>query len=226
MEAARINLDFCVIRAPIDGRVGLYQTFAGNVIEVASQGTILSLTQDTPISMVFTLPETSLPRVMGALARGPVKVTVSSSDDDHVLAEGTLLTPDNTIDISSGTILLKAQFANADHHLWPGQFVNARVQVEVLPHAVTLPVVAVEHGPDGEFVYEARPDGTVAPASLTIGYQDDQMAVATRGLKGGETVVVTGQSRLAPGTRVKATDVADKPPEAPTEASDGSASPS
>ncbi len=226
VEAARINLDFCVIRAPIDGRVGLYQTFAGNVIQVATQGTIVSLTQDTPISVVFTLPESSLPRVMGALARGSVKVTVSSSDDDHVLAEGVLLTPDNTIDVGSGTISLKAQFANADHHLWPGQFVNARVQVEVLPHAVTLPVVAVEHGPNGEFVYTTKPDGTVAPVTLTIGYQDDSTAVATKGLQGGQTVVVTGQSRLAPGTHVKATDIGAHPPEGPVEASDGSASPS
>ena len=226
IEAARINLDFCVIRAPIDGRVGLYQTFAGNVIEVGTQGTILSLTQDTPISVVFTLPETSLPRVEQALSRGPVKVTVSSSDDATVLATGTLLTPDNTIDTGTGTISLKAQFTNADHHLWPGQFVNTRVQVEVLAQAVTLPVVAVEHGPNGEFVYTTRPDGTVAPTTLTIGYQDDKTAVVTKGLQGGRTVVVTGQSRLAPGTHVKATDIDSHPAEQPVEASDGSASPS
>lgn len=226
VEAARINLDFCIIRAPIDGRVSLYQTFAGNLVEVASQGSIVTITQDKPISVVFTLPESNLAQVQGALARGPVKVTVSSSGNPTVLATGTLLTPDNTIDVTTGTILLKAQFINADDHLWPGQFVNTRVQVAVLPHAVTIPVLAVEHGPGGEFVYVTKPDGTVAPATVLVGYADDMTAVVTKGLTGGEVVVTAGQSRLSPGLRVKATDAADQPASAPTEAADGSASPS
>ena len=225
IESARINLDFCVIRAPIDGRVSLYQTFAGNLVEVSSQGSIVTITQDKPISVVFTLPEASLARVTNALARGPVKVVVSNSDDAKVLATGTLLAPNNTIDTSTGTISLKAQFANDDHHLWPGQFVNTRVQVQVLAHAVTIPVPAVEHGPNGEFVYVTKPDGTVAPATVRIGYQDDATAVVTSGLSGGEAVVTAGQSRLSPGVRVKATDSASQPPSSPTEAADGSASP-
>ena len=225
LEAARINLEFCVIRAPIDGRVSLYQTFAGNLIEVASQGSIVSITQDKPITAVFTLPESSLARVQAALARGPVKVTVANSGEASVLAEGLLLTPDNMIDVSTGTISLKAQFANADDHLWPGQFVNTRVQVQVLPRAVTIPVTAVEHGPSGEFVYVTRPDGTVAPVTVTVGYQDDVTAVVDKGLSGGEAVVTDGQSRLSPGVRVKATDSADQPASQPTEAADGSASP-
>ena len=141
-----------------------------------------------------------------------------------MLASGTLMAPDNGIDTATGTIALKAQFPNADAALWPGQFVNARVQVQVLAHAVTIPVVAVEHGPNGEFVYVTGQDGTVHPANVAIGYQDDDTAVVDRGIKDGEEVVVSGQSRLAPGTRVDVKPAPDHPP-APTEAADGSASP-
>ena len=123
-----------------------------------------------------------------------------------MLATGTLLTPNNTIDTTTGTISLKATFANNDDHLWPGQFVNTRVQVDTLHKAVTVPALAVQHGPDGLFVYVVKPDQTVAQANIQVGYQDGGRAVVTKGLSGNETVVVSGQSRLAPGTHVKATD--------------------
>jgi multidrug efflux system membrane fusion protein len=202
IETARINLGYCVIRAPIDGRVSLYQLDVGNLVEVASQSGIVSITQDRPISMVFTLPEGDLARVRQAQANGPVVV------DPAVLAQGTLLTPNNAIDTATGTISMKATFANQDDRLWPGQFVNARVKVKTLPDAVTVPLTAVQHGPDGLFVFVDKPDGSVAQSAIKVGYEDDGMAVVTQGLAGNETVVVSGQSRLAPGTKVKATAAA------------------
>ena len=133
METAQINLGYCVIRAPMDGRVSLYQLNVGNLVEVASQTGIVSITQDKPISVVFTLPEADLAQIQAARAKGAVPVQVTNGQDTKaVIATGTLLTPNNTIDTTTGTISLKANFPNDDNHLWPGQFVNARVQVDTL----------------------------------------------------------------------------------------------
>jgi membrane fusion protein, multidrug efflux system len=224
IETAQINLNYCTIRAPIDGRVSLYQTDIGNVIEVASQTGILSVTQDKPISVVFTLPEADLLRVQEARTKGAVPVEAFNSQNlNQPLAKGSLLTPNNTIDTATGTISLKATFENQDDHLWPGQFVNARVQVGTLQKAVTIPLLAVEHGPDGLFVYVVKPDHTVAQVNVQVSYQDGGRAAISKGLSGNETVVVTGQSRLAPGIRVAATDVATAMQPSPTQTADGSA---
>jgi multidrug efflux system membrane fusion protein len=221
IETAKINLGYCVIRAPFDGRVSLYQTDVGNIINTATQTGIISITQDKPISVVFTLPEADLDRVQAARAKSSVPVEVFAATDGKQLATGTLLTPNNTIDTSSGTIALKATFDNQDDHLWPGQFVNTRVQVETLHKAITIPGVAVQHGPEGLFVYVVKPDQTVAQTTVQEGYQDNGRSVITKGLQGNETVVVTGQSRLSPGTRVQAKAADQAPPGPP---SDGSSS--
>jgi multidrug efflux system membrane fusion protein len=219
IETAQINLGYCVIRSPIDGRVSLYEVDAGNIIQTGSQTGIVSITQDKPISVVFTLPEAELLRVQEAQAKGAVPVEVHAADNNRLLATGTLLTPNNTIDTTTGTISLKATFANQDDHLWPGAFVNTRVQVATLDQAVTVPVVAVQHGPDGLFVYVVKPDNTVAQVTVQEGYQDNGRAVITKGLSGNENVVVTGQSRLSPGTRVQAKAA----PQTPAENSDATA---
>jgi membrane fusion protein, multidrug efflux system len=216
IETAQINLGYCVIRAPFDGRVGLHQTDVGNLIEVASQTGIISLTQDKPISVVFTLPENDLARVQAAQARGavPVQTSIAQSDkgNGQPTATGTLLTPNNTIDPTTGTISLKANFDNQDDHLWPGQFVNVRVRVETLHNAVILPVTAVQHGPDGTFVYVVKPDQTIAQVGIETEYQDDTEAVVNKGLTGKEAVVTSGQSRLSPGVRVAVNSPANGPP--------------
>jgi multidrug efflux system membrane fusion protein len=224
IENAQFNLNNCTLRAPIDGRVSLYQTDIGNLIEVASQTGIVSITQDKPIAVVFTLPEADLGQVQAARAKGVVLVEASDSQDaSKILAKGTLLTPNNTIDTTTGTISMKATFTNQDDHLWPGQFVNIRVQVNILQNAITIPLLAVQHGPDGLFVYVVQPDQTVAQANIEVGYEDNGRAVVTKGLAANQTVVVTGQSRLAQGTHVKPTDTAQPPPS--TAAAAGSASP-
>jgi multidrug efflux system membrane fusion protein len=204
IETARINLGYCTIRSPIDGRVGLYQLDVGNLVQTSSQTGILSITQDKPIAIVFTLPEADLPRVQAARQQGSVTVQAAAGNDpSRGLAQGVLLTPNNTIDTTTGTIALKAQFDNARDALWPGQFVNARVLVDTLHNAVTVPVRAVQHGPDGLFVFLVKPDQTVQQVPVKVGYEDQEVAVVTQGVTGNDTVVITGQSRLAPGLKVQ-----------------------
>lgn len=202
IETAQINLGFCTIRAPISGRVSLYQTDAGNLIEVSSQTGIVSITQDKPISVVFTLPESELPRVQDAMTKRQPPVLVYTGDRKTKLAQGSLLTPNNTIDTATGTIQLKAVFQNDDDRLWPGEFVDAQVLVDTLHGAVTVPLAAVQHGPDGLFVYTVDANNTVHEQKVEISYQNTGTAVVAKGLQPGQNVVVAGQSRLAPGMRV------------------------
>lgn len=206
IETAKINLDFCTIRAPFDGRVSFYQLNIGNVIQVTNQTGIISITQDKPISVIMTLPESELGQLQEAQKNGPVPVVAFDETGKKELATGTLMTPNNTIDTNTGTISLKASFPNQDDHLWPGQFVNGQVKVGTIPHAVTVPELAVQHGPDGTFVYTVQPDGTVAQANVTLGEQEGGRFVITQGLSGHEKVVVFGQSRLAPGVHVIASE--------------------
>jgi multidrug efflux system membrane fusion protein len=225
IETAQINLGYCTIRAPFAGRVSLYQVDVGNLIQANGTTGIITIDQDKPIAVVFTLPEDQLPQVQDARLRRTLPVIVTDSETETPLATGTLMTPNNAIDTTTGTISLKAQFANDDDHLWPGQFVNARLQVNTLHDAVTIPALAVQHGPDGLYVFQVKPDDTVTQTPIAIGYQDNGLVVATKGIAANDTIVMTGQSRLAPGTKVK-TKPATDPARAPTaEASDGSASP-
>ena len=206
IETAQINLGYCTIRAPINGRVSFRQTDVGNLIEVANQTGIVSITQDKPISVIFTLPEADLPRIQQAMAKSKLPVMAYRSDDRTKLGDGQLLTPNNAIDTATGTIQLKATFANDNDSLWPGEFVNARLRVDTLHQAVTVPIAAIQHGPTGLFVYTVKPDNTVEQQDVQVAYQNDDIAVIAKGASGGETVVLTGQSRLAPGTRVATND--------------------
>jgi membrane fusion protein, multidrug efflux system len=202
IETAQINLGFTTIRSPIDGRISLYQTDAGNLIESANQTNILSITQVKPIEAVFTLPEEEFPRVQRAMAARQLPVLAYTSDGKTKLATGTLLAPNNAIDTTTGTIQLKAIFPNDDEGLWPGEFVNAWLLVDTIRNGVTLPVPAVQHGPNGLFVYVVDPNGIARRQNVEVSYQDGGTAVISNGLRGGENVVLSGQSRLFPGTPV------------------------
>jgi membrane fusion protein, multidrug efflux system len=202
IEAARINLTFCIIRSPISGRASLYQTDVGNIVEVATQTGIVSIMQDKPIAVVFTLPESDLPRLQDAMEKGKLPVAAYTSDDTIKLGTGSLLTPNNTIDTATGTIQVKAIFPNDNERLWPGQFVHARVLVEALDKVPTVPLAAIEHGPDGLFVYTVQSNDTVKVQPVKVNYQDENIAVVSKGLQPGQTVVVGGQSRLTNGARV------------------------
>lgn len=199
IETARLNLDYCTIKAPFDGRVGFYQQNIGTLIQASGTTTILSITQDRPIEVVFTLPEDELQQVQAA---NTPPVTVFDSSGQHELATGTLMTPDNMIDTATGTISLKAVFDNKDRRLWPGEFVNARIQVGTVTNAVTVPDAAIVTGPDGPYVFTVKPDGTVDQANVKLGHRQPGYVEIASGLVGNETVVVSGQSRLEPGVHV------------------------
>jgi len=204
IAAAQLNLDFTRITAPIEGRVGLRQADPGNFIRVADSNTtvIVNIAQIHPIALLFTLPQDTLPRVQAAMRRGKLPVVAYSSDDRALLSQGELLTMDDAIDQSTGTIKLKAVFANADDALWPGQFVNVRVRLDQRKDVPTMPSTGVQHGPSGLYAYIVKPDNTVAVQPLTLEQDDGETAIVASGLTGGENVVVAGQSRLTNGTRV------------------------
>ncbi len=201
VEAARINLDFCAITAPFDGRVGLRQIDPGNVIHAADPTPIMTLSQTTPIAVVFTLPQEDLPRLAAAMHARKLDVAALPAEGDKPLDEGKLLTIDNAVDPSTGTIRAKAEFPNAAGQLWPGQFVRARLLLDTVSGALTVPSVAIQHGPDGLFVYVVA-DGKAERRKVTVASDDGKLAVVASGLTAGAVVITDGQSRLQDGTRV------------------------
>lgn len=202
IAAARINLDYCSIAAPFDGRIGLREVDPGNVVRAADAGGIVTINQIHPISVIFTIPQDALLRVQQAMAGGRLPVRAFTSDGSTELATGELATVDNTIDSATGTIRLKAVFANADNHLWPGQFVNAQLQIGVAKGALTVPSIAVQRSQTGLYVYLAKPDHTVSVVPVSIGQDDGNTAIITKGLEEGASVVVNGMSRLSDGMRI------------------------
>ena len=203
IAAAKLNLDFTRINAPISGRVGLRMVDPGNLIHASDATGIVTINQIKPISVVFTLPQDSLPSVQDAVKMTKdLPVFAYASDDQKMLSEGKLLTIDNTIDTTTGTIRLKAMFVNADERLWPGQFINAHLQLSIANNAVVVPSSAVMRGVNGLYVYVVKDNSTVAVQPIKAGQDDGHIAVVTQGLTGGETIVVSGQSRLSNGTRV------------------------
>jgi multidrug efflux system membrane fusion protein len=203
IATAALNLSFCDIRSPIDGVVGLRQIDVGNLVHATDTNGIVTITQVQPITLVFTLPQSTLPQVQDAMRQGAPRVLAYTSDDGRELSEGSLITPNNTIDAATGTISLKAQFTNADRRLWPGEFVDAHIQLRLEKNVVTVPPAAIQHGPDDLYVYVVKPDQTVARQNVKVGYEDEAVAVITDGLAGNEDVVTNGQVRLQPGSHVK-----------------------
>ena len=202
IDSAALNLSFCEITSPIAGVVGLRQVDIGNLIHATDTTGIVTITQIEPISLVFTLPQDQLPAVQDAMAGGTPAVLAYTSDGGRMLSQGKLVTPNNSIDTTTGTIALKAEFANADHHLWPGQFVAARIQLGIAHNAVVVPQTAVQHGPDGLYVYVLKPGNKAAKVDVTLGYQGENRAVVSSGLSGGEDVIVGGQVRVQDGLTV------------------------
>lgn len=202
IEDAQLNLGFCVLHAPMDGRVGLRRVDPGNLIQANSSGAgILLVVQVHPISVVFTLPEGDLPRVRQARVRGELPVLADSSDGRDELARGTLLTPDNAVNASSGTIQFKATFPNTEDRLTPGEFVSTRLLVDTM-HGVTVPHDAVQHGQQGLYLFTVKPDKTADRRDIQLGYDDGKVALIAKGVEAGEQVIVSGQTRVGLGTRV------------------------
>lgn len=204
IAAAKVNVDYTTLIAPFDGTMGLRLIDPGNVVRAAdTTGVgIVTIAQTRPIAVVFNLPQDALPAIRAGMAKGKLLVTAHSADDKTQLAAGELITIDNTVDVSTGTIKLKARFDNADSRLWPGQFINARLQAEVQKGVLTVPSIAVQRGPANLYVYAIKADNTAVLTPVKIGQDDGQTVVITSGLEAGMQVVVNGQSRLQNGARV------------------------
>ena len=203
IDNAHTQLDYTRITSPINGRTGIRLIDPGNIVRAAATTGIVVVTQVQPIAVIFTLPEENLAAVSAALSGGPVNVTTLSRDGGTVLDQGTLTLIDNEIDQATGTARLKATFNNTHNTLWPGQYVNARVQIRTDRNVLTLPTTAVQLGPNGPFTYVVKADSTVEVRQLKIGDESGGMTVVTAGLNLNERVVTSNQYRLQPGTHVR-----------------------
>ncbi|MGK7870316.1 efflux RND transporter periplasmic adaptor subunit [Falsiroseomonas sp. E2-1-a20] len=212
---AQAKLDDTTIRSPIDGRVGLRQVDLGNFVQSSSTTGIAVVTQLRPISITFTLPQQTLPQVIQALEEGPVQVEARLAETAPPRPDGSppppnpigqLVTLDNQVDAATGTIKLKATFPNDDQRLWPGAFVNTRIQVAVLRDVTVLPLVAIQRGPQGTYAFIVRDDNTVEQRPVTLGTIAGQQAVVLRGMRPGERAVTSGALRLVSGSAVQVAD--------------------
>jgi multidrug efflux system membrane fusion protein len=205
IESAETQLSYATIMAPLDGLVGFRQVDTGNIIHANDPNPLTVLTQIRPATVVFTLPQKNLARVREAMVRGKVTVLAVDQDDQHQLAEGELLLIDNQIDQTTSTIRLKAQFANPDDRLWPGEFVSVRIQVDTRKEAVTVPPAAVQRGPQGPYTWIVSANQTVEQRPIESSLiNDGDVAIVTSGVAAGDRVVVNGQYRLQAGTGVEA----------------------
>ncbi len=205
IAAAKLNLDFTRIVAPIGGRIGLRLVDPGNLVHANDATGIVVINQIHPITVLFTLPQDEFPAVQDAMhAAGgtPLPVAAFTGDEKRQLGVGTLLTADNAIDSSTGTIKLKAMFPNTDDRLWPGQFVNAHLQLSVAHDAITVPSSAIMRGVNGLYVYAVKAGNIAAVEPVEIGQDDGKVTIVKTGLSDGDVVVTTGQSRLTDGTHV------------------------
>jgi len=202
IENARVQLGYTTVTSPIDGRTGIRHIDKGNIVHAADAGALVVITQLQPISLIFTLPQDLLPGITTAELAGPLPVTAFSRDGKTVLGEGVLELVDNEIDPSTGTIRLKARFPNAAQSLWPGQFVNARLELGAVGNGLTVDSRVVQRGPNGVFAYIVKPDDTVEMRAIEVGQDYGGRTLVTHGLNGNERVVVDGQLRVEPGTKV------------------------
>ncbi|WP_271899235.1 efflux RND transporter periplasmic adaptor subunit [Candidatus Phyllobacterium onerii] len=205
-NSAAVSLSYTQMTAPVDGRTGIRLVDQGNYVHATDTTGIVVITQTQPISVVSTLPEDDLEAVRAAQEAGPVTVTAFTRDGSTNLGTGTLSVIDNEIDQTSGTMRLKSTFPNIDEKLWPGQFVDIRLQQKIVHQAVTVPSAAIERGQNGFFVYVVKPDNTVEVRPIAPGQIANGQAVIESGLAASERVVTSGQYRLDAGARVSIQD--------------------
>ncbi len=202
IDTQKLNLTYAHIVSPIDGRVGLRLVDAGNYVQTSDTG-IAVLTQLHPISVIFTVPEDDLPEIMAQMRAGKtLEVTAYDRANVNQLAVGKVITLDNQIDTSTGTVKLRAEFANPDDKLFPNQFVNARLLIKTLANVVTAPAAAIQRGAPGAFAYLIGADKTVSVRPVEVGPADGSMVAIAKGLAPGDLVVVDGADRLRDGAQV------------------------
>ncbi len=204
IDSAKLQLTYSRITAPISGRLGLRQVDPGNIVHASDASGVVVIAQLQPVSVVFTLPEDNISAVMKKLHAGQ-KLTVDAYDraGKTKLASGMLLTVDNQIDPATGTIKLKAQFANDDSSLFPNQFVNARMLLDVMREVILIPSAAVQRGTQGTFVYVVGDDQSVTVRTVKLGPTEGETAAIESGLSAGEIVVVDGTDKLRDGAKVE-----------------------
>ena len=203
VDTAQVQLNYSSIRSPIDGRVGTRLVDAGNIVRTTDATGIVSINQIHPIFVSFALPSDSLPQLRAA-KDGEVMVTALDRDG-RVLATGVLAVIDNQINPASGTINYKAKFDNADDALWPGQFVNLRIQLATRRNVIAVPVTAVQQGPDGPYAFVVGDDGVAQKRPLKVGVLNKTTAIIDGGLQPGEQVVTDGQYRIQAGSKLDVT---------------------
>ena len=202
IDYAQTQLSYTRLTSPINGVTGIRQIDIGNVIHPTDANGLVVVTQVEPISVIFTLPETDLPRIQLALDKGPLKVEAYSQDNTIKLDEGTLSFVDNQILQTTGSVRLKAEFPNPAHRLWPGELINIWLLLETRHNGLTVPAPAVLQGPQGAYVYVINPDDTVAVRPVKAMQVSGEQVLIGSGLSANEQVVVDGQSKLQPDSRV------------------------
>jgi multidrug efflux system membrane fusion protein len=206
IETAKLNLSYCYIRSPIDGRAGSLLLQAGNLVKANDTTALVNINQVEPVYVTFSAPEQLLPEIRRYSAEHSLSVSatgVADGSNRGVTATGQLTFIDNTVDSTTGTIKLKATFANTDHALWPGQFITVVMTLRTLDHATVVPSEAIQSGQKGQFAFVVKPDQTVETRIVTVGQTIDNQIVVQSGISPGETVVTDGQLRLFPGAHIR-----------------------
>lgn len=203
VDSARATLGYTSIVAPISGRTGIRMIDEGNIVSTSDSDGIVVITQLQPINVVFTLPSDDIGRVRSAADNGALPVSVLGTDASNVLDTGTLEVINNQVDETTGTIKLKARLPNDKQNLWPGQFVNVRLQVGTLDHATVIPVAAVQQGPDGAFIYRIGKDDKAEMQRVQVVQQNETQAVIGQGVRPGEQVITAGFGQLSDGAKIK-----------------------
>jgi multidrug efflux system membrane fusion protein len=206
VDSAALELAYTTIKAPITGRVGVRLVDEGNMVRAADATGIVMITQLQPISVAFSLPQQHLTAINDAHAKTKVRVTAIDADGKTVLEEGELAVVDNRIDAQTGTIRLKATFTNLNRRLWPGQFVNVRVQLDTRKDGTVIPTTAVQRNDGGTFAYVVGPDDKAELRPIRVGQIEGQIALVESGLEVGEKVVINSQEQLRPGASVIPTE--------------------
>lgn len=203
IDNAKLNLNYCHIVAPISGRVGLRQVNVGNYMQTSDTNGIVVITQLSPISVIFTLPEDNIPQVMQRVSAGAqLPVTLYDRTNTDKLAVGMLTAVDNLVNTTTGTVQLRAVFKNTDKRLFPNEFVNVQLLVDTLKNTTVVPVAAIQRGAPGTFVYLVNPDDTVSLRKVTLGPADSERVAILAGLNPGDRVVTDGAEQLRDGAKV------------------------
>jgi multidrug efflux system membrane fusion protein len=202
VENARVQLQYATITAPISGRTGALMVHPGNLVRANDTTPLVVINQISPVNVSFAVPEAQLPQLKKYLSRGGVRVEVQPPGDDAAPASGRITFIDNAVDPTTGTIKVKGSFQNADHHLWPGQFVNVVLTLATDPSALVVPSAAIQTGQNGDYVFVVKPDQTAELRNVKVGRTSGSETILIDGVKDGETVVTDGQLRLVPGSRI------------------------